>query len=121
MWRWLGARARIAIEHGVPSLAVTFLPIPEPWALPVRTLLYTAGSFTIAYLATAQLFALTEKVRVIDVLVRNVGFATIRSMFVLGIGGGILYALLQHPVGYFMAPGLLGFLFTVRSNVASAQ
>ncbi len=51
----------------------------------------------------------------------NVGLITVGSMLVLCFSGGILYQLLQTPVGYLMAPGLFGFLIAVRGNVADAQ
>jgi putative nucleotidyltransferase with HDIG domain len=39
----------------------------------------------------------------------------------LSFSGGIIFLLLQSPVGYVMAPALFGFVLAVRGNVADAQ
>ena len=119
--RWIGNKARTALEHAVPSLIVAQIPIPEPFALPIRTVIYGVLTLLIGYAITAQVFALSEGTSVLTILARNVGVTTIRSMLVLSFGGGILYGLLLVPVGYLMAPGLVGFLLVVRANVSAAQ
>ena len=122
--RWLGNRARTAIEHAIPSLVAASLPFDGSWALPARTAVYSLLTVSVGYLITAQLFAIVERTNVIAILLRNVGLTTVRSMLVLGVGGGILYALLVYPprpLGFLMAPGLLGFLLIVRDNVSASQ
>ncbi len=47
--------------------------------------------------------------------------STLSATLALSFSGGILYLLLQTPVGYVMAPGLFGFILAVRGNVADAQ
>jgi MFS family permease len=75
----------------------------------------------INYAFTAMAFALHNRASIFDVVRQNVDFTTVLSTLVLAFAGGILYALLQDPRGYLMAPGLFGFLIAVRGNVADAQ
>src|SRR6266581_9577831 len=54
-------------------------------------------------------------------LSESVGPDTLMSTTILSFSGGILFLLVQSTVGMVMAPGLLGFLLAVRSNVRDVQ
>src|SRR5438094_2743258 len=62
-----------------------------------------------------------NRTSVLSTLFDNVGFTTLLGTAALSFSGGIIYLLLQSPVGYIMAPGLFGFVLAVRGNVADAQ
>jgi MFS family permease len=57
----------------------------------------------------------------LQALVENVGFTTIRTMMIMGFVGGMLYLVLVPQVGYVMALGLFGILIAIRANLADAQ
>jgi putative nucleotidyltransferase with HDIG domain len=120
-WGFLFNRAMPAIAHVVPSLAVASVGEGSWWALPVRTFLYVVASVGLNYILTALVMSYVGRVSVFTTLFENVGVATLFATFALSFSGGIIYLLLQTPVGYIMAPGLFGFVLAVRGNVADAQ
>ena len=120
-WGFLFNRAMPAIAHVVPSLAVASVGEGSWWALPVRTLLYVVASVGLNYILTALGMSYVNRASVLTTLFENVGLSTLVATVALSFSGGIIYLLLQHPVGYIMAPGLFGFVLAVRGNVADAQ
>ena len=121
-WGFLFNRAMPAIAHVVPSLAVASLGEGSSWwAIPVRTLLYVVASVGLNYLLTALGMSYVSRASVLTTLFENVGLSTLLATVALSFSGGIIYLLLQTPVGYIMAPGLFGFVLAVRGNVADAQ
>jgi putative nucleotidyltransferase with HDIG domain len=120
-WGFLFNRAMPAIAHVVPSLAVASVGEGTWWALPVRTLLYVLASVGLNYILTALVMSYVGRASVLTTLFENVGVATLLATIALSFSGGIIYLLLQTPVGYIMAPGLFGFVLAVRGNVADAQ
>jgi putative nucleotidyltransferase with HDIG domain len=120
-WGFLFNRAMPAIAHVVPSLAVASVGEGSWWALPVRTLLYVVASVGLNYILTALGMSYVSRASVLTTLFENVGLSTLVATVALSFSGGIIYLLLQHPVGYIMAPGLFGFVLAVRGNVADAQ
>jgi putative nucleotidyltransferase with HDIG domain len=62
-----------------------------------------------------------SKTSVFVTLFDNIGVTTLLGTAALSFSGGIIYLLLQSPVGYIMAPGLFGFVLAVRGNVADVQ
>jgi putative nucleotidyltransferase with HDIG domain len=110
-----------AIAHVIPSLAVASIGEGSWWALPVRTLLYVIASVGLNYLLTALSISYISRSSVLTTLFENVGLSTLLATLALSFSGGIIYLLLQNPVGYIMAPGLFGFVLAVRGNVGDAQ
>ncbi|MGH7902644.1 MAG: MFS transporter [Candidatus Dormibacteraceae bacterium] len=121
LWQALFNRANLAITHAASSLVVLAIPIHGVWTVPVRTVGYSLAIVAINYPLTALGFSLFTRTSVGSILVNNLRLATFQAMLILGFAGGTLYVLLEHPVGYLMAPGLLGVLLAVRSNVGHAQ
>ena len=120
-WGFLFNRAMFAIAHVIPSLAVASIGEGSWWALPVRTLLYVIASVGLNYLLTALSISYISRSSVLTTLFENVGLSTLLATLALSFSGGIIYLLLQNPVGYIMAPGLFGFVLAVRGNVGDAQ
>lgn len=120
-WAVFFNRAMYAITYGLPSIGLSFVHFGGTWQLPLKTLLYALAAIAINYPLTARAVAFVVKAPMWQTLRDNVGLVTVGSMLVLCFSGGILYQLLQTNVGYFMAPGLFGFLVAVRGNVADAQ
>jgi putative nucleotidyltransferase with HDIG domain len=120
-WGFLFNRAMFAIAHVIPSLAVASVGEGSWWALPVRTLLYVVASVGLNYLLTALSISYINRTSVLTTLFENVGVSTLLATVALSFSGGIIYLLLQNPVGYIMAPGLFGFVLAVRGNVGDAQ
>jgi len=120
-WGFLFNRAMPTIAHVIPSLAVASLGEGTWWALPVRTLLYVMASVGLNYTLTALLYSYISRASVFTTLFENVGLTTLLATVALSFSGGIIYLLLQNPVGYIMAPGLFGFVLAVRGNVGDAQ
>ena len=121
LWRLVFVRASTALNHGVASAAAAAIVVPDPWTLPVRTLVYSLMVVCINLPLTAGLFAGLNHTSVIREIVENAGFSTVRSIVILGFAGGILFLILQQPVGYVMAPALGGLLLAVRANMADLQ
>jgi len=120
-WRGAFNRSKTALEFGLPSVLVAHIHLAGPIETPVRTLILSALSIAIGYPIVARFFAYLEHDRVISVLRSNVGLYTLQSNLVLGFGGGALSMLLRLPAGYVMGLGLLGLLWTVRSNMLGIQ
>jgi putative nucleotidyltransferase with HDIG domain len=91
--------------------------------VPVKAVIFGLAVLFFNYSFTALGFALLQRKPMIQVLLDNLGRAGIQSVLILAFAGGMMYVLLQQPsgVGYLLVPGLLGFLFVVRSNVAYAN
>src|SRR5207248_7934843 len=100
---------------------VTFVPTDDVWSLPAKTLLYVLAAIAMNYPLTGRAIAYMHRAPFLETLRENIGLVTVGSMLVLGFAGGIIYQLLQFPVGYLLAPGLFGFVVAVRGNVADAQ
>src|SRR5207253_23351 len=91
------------------------------WGLPVSTLFYVVSAVTLNYVLTALVMAMASRTSVLSTLFDNVGVTTLIGTAALSFSGGIIWLLLQYPIGYIMAPGLFGFVLAVRGNVADAQ
>jgi MFS family permease len=120
-WAFLFNSANAALSYGLPSLALTYVDIPEPYSLPIKTAILTFAVICINYPLTARVFAAIADMSMLQALVENVGFTTIRTMMIMGFLGGMLYLVLVPPVGYVMALGLFGILIAIRANLADAQ
>lgn len=120
-WAFFFNAANAALSYGVPSLILTFVQIPEPYTLPVRTVVLTFGVICINYPLTARVFAAMSQTSILQALVENVGFTTLRTMMIMGFVGGMLELILEKDVGYVMALGLFGVLIAIRANLADAQ
>lgn len=120
-WAFVFNRAMYAIAHVLPSVAVSSIGGDSWWGLPIRTAAYVLASVAINYFLTGLLFSYTRKTSFWTTVAQNVGAATLAATVALNFSGGIIYLLIQLPVGYIMAPGLFGFLLAARSNVADAQ
>ncbi len=120
-WAFLFNRAMYSIAHVVPSIAVASIGQGSWWALPVRTAVYVVAAIGLNYFMTALGMSFVARSSVWTTLFENVGLSTLMATLALSFAGGILYLLLQTPVGYIMAPGLFGFILAVRGNVADAQ
>src|SRR5438093_8895372 len=119
-WAFLFNRAMSAVSHVVPSIVVASIGDSLLW-LPVRTVVYVLATVAINYILTALLFSCIRRVPILTTIVENVGISTVIATVALSFSGGIIRLLLEHPVGYIMAPGLFGFVLAVRGNVADAQ
>jgi putative nucleotidyltransferase with HDIG domain len=121
-WPTLFNRANVAIAHAIPSLAVSYLiPADQFWTVPVRTILYVAAFILINYPVAARVFGYINGTGLMQTLLDNITFSTLRSVTALGFGGAIVYQLLQVPVGYLIVPGFFAFLVAVRGNLADVQ
>jgi putative nucleotidyltransferase with HDIG domain len=121
-WAFLFNRAMTATAHVVPSLAVASVGDDNNWwTLPMRTVLYATTSVGLNYILTALGWSYVGRTSVVTTLFENVGLSALLATLVLSFSGGIIYLLLQSPVGYVMAPALFGFVLAVRGNVADAQ
>ena len=119
-WAFLFNRAMLATAYVLPSLAVESLHLGL-WGLPISTLLYVVSAVTLNYILTALVMAMATRTSVLSTLLDNVGVTTLIGTAALSFSGGIIWLLLQNPIGYIMAPGLFGFVLAVRGNVADAQ
>ena len=120
-WAFLFNGANSALSYGVPSLALTYISIPEPYSLPIKTVVLTFAVICINYPLTARVIGALANMSVLQALVENVGITTIRTMMIMGFVGGMLVLVLITPVGYVMALGLFGILIAIRANLADAQ
>jgi putative nucleotidyltransferase with HDIG domain len=119
-WAFLFNRAMLATAYVLPSLAVESLHLGL-WGLPISTLLYVVSAVSLNYVLTALVMAMATRTSVLSTLLDNVGVTTLIGTAALSFSGGIIWLLLQNPIGYIMAPGLFGFVLAVRGNVADAQ
>src|SRR6266480_4705545 len=120
-WAFLFNRAMLATAYVLPSLAVNSIDNRLTWGLPLKTLIFVVSAVSLNYILTALVMAYLNRTSVLSTLFDNVGFTTLLGTAALSFSGGIIYLLLQSPVGYIMAPGLFGFVLAVRGNVADAQ
>jgi len=120
-WAFFFNRAMAATAHVIPSIAVASIGEGSWWAVPVRTGVYVAASVGLNYILTALGMSYVRRTPVWTTIFENVGTSTLVATVALSFSGGILFLLLQTPVGYIMAPGLFAFVLAVRGNVADAQ
>ncbi len=120
-WALAFTRANTAIDNVVPSLVVTLIPAGEWWTLPAQTLAYSTLGIVLNYSVTARALSFIYRTPFMTTLYQNVGPVALSSTAILYFSGGILYLLIQTPIGMLMAPGLFGFLLAVRGNVADVQ
>jgi len=121
-WAFFFNRAMYSIAHVVPSIAVTAIGTDGSWwSLPTRTAVYVVAAVGLNYIMTGLGMSFVRRSSVWTTIFENVGLSTLSATLALSFSGGILYLLLQTPVGYVMAPGLFGFILAVRGNVADAQ
>jgi putative nucleotidyltransferase with HDIG domain len=120
-WAFLFNRAMLATSYVVPSVAAHAIDVGDPWTTPLRTLVYVVAAVGLNYTLTALVWAYVNQTSILSTLFDNVGVTTLLGTAALSFSGGIIYLLLQSPVGYIMAPGLFGFVLAVRGNVADAQ
>jgi putative nucleotidyltransferase with HDIG domain len=121
-WAFLFNRAMAAIAHVVPSLAVASIGQDQDWwTIPVRTVLYATASVALNYLLAALGWSFVRRASVLTTLFENVGLSTLTATVSLSFAGGIIYLLVQSPVGLIMAPGLFVFVLAVRGTFADAQ
>jgi predicted MFS family arabinose efflux permease len=120
-WALVFSRANAAIDNVLPSLAVTLVPTNQWWTLPAETLAYAGLSIVLNYSVTARALSFIYRTPFITTLSENVGAVALTSTAILYFSGGILFLLIQSPVGMLMAPGLFGFLLAVQRNVADVQ
>jgi putative nucleotidyltransferase with HDIG domain len=119
-WAFLFNRAMFATSYVIPSIAVGALGHDIEW-LPVKTLVYVVTALSLNYTLTALGMAFVNRTSLVSTLFENVGVTALLGTAGLSFSGGIIYLLLQNPIGYIMAPGLFGFVLAVRGNVADAQ
>ena len=120
-WAFLFNRATIANACVIPSIAVASLGSGTDWSLPVRTVILVVAALGLNYVITALSVSYVTKAPVLTILFENIGGPAVLGTAALSFSGGIIYLLLQTPVGYVMAPGLFGFVLAVRGNVSDAQ
>jgi putative nucleotidyltransferase with HDIG domain len=119
-WAFLFNRAMVATAYVIPSIAVASFGNGLE-VVPLKTVVYVVLALSLNYTLTALGMAFVSRSSVVTMLFENVGVAALIGTAALSFSGGIIYLLLQTPVGYVMAPGLFGFVLAVRGNVADAQ
>lgn len=119
-WAFLFNRAMFATSYVVPSIVVASLG-SNLALLPVKTALYVIAALGLNYTLTALGWAFVTRVSFVSTLFENVGLSALFGTAAVSFSGGIIYLLLQSPIGYVMAPGLFGFVLAVRGNLADAQ
>ena len=120
-WAFLFNRAMFCLTYAIPSLLLLFIPPIGVSTLPIKTILFTVAIVLINYPLMAISVARMNRVPLMQALIDHIGLSTLRSMLVLGFLGGVLYQLLDQPVGYVMAAGLFGLLLAVRANLEDVQ
>jgi putative nucleotidyltransferase with HDIG domain len=119
-WAFLFNRGMFATSYVIPSIAVSSFGHSIEW-LPIKTLVYVITALSLNYILTALGMAFVNRTSLVSTLFENVGVTALLGTAGLSFSGGIIYLLLQSPIGYVMAPGLFGFVLAVRGNVADAQ
>lgn len=119
-WAFLFNRGMFATSYVIPSVVVSSFGHGIGW-LPVKTLVYVVTALGLNYTLTALGWAFVNRASLVTTLFENVGVTALLGTAGLSFSGGIIYLLLQNPIGYVMAPGLFGFVLAVRGNVADAQ
>jgi len=112
-WAFLFNRAMLATAYVFPSLVVQSIHLDDSWELPLRTLVFVISAVSLNYILTALVMSYANRTSVLSTLFDNVGVTTLIGTAALSFSGGIIYLLLQSPVGYIMAPGLFGFVLAV--------
>lgn len=120
-WAAIYNRANLGLSYGLPALLVSHISLDSFVDLPTRTIIFGLCNLTINYFLTALAIASTSRVSISATLMENIGFGAVRSLLILSFAGGILFAVLLQPGGYILSLGLLGFVFSVRANMADAQ
>ena len=110
----------VAVSYVIPSIAVASFGNGID-LIPLKTVVYAGAALSLNYILTALGWAFVSKSSLVSTLFENVGVTALIGTAALSFSGGIIYLLLQSPVGYVMAPGLFGFVLAVRGNVADAQ
>src|SRR5207249_2928136 len=98
-WAFLFNRAMLAIANVIPSLAVMSFGHGLEW-LPLKTVLYVAAALSLNYTLTALGWAFVSRVSLVATLFENVGLTALMGTAALSFSGGIIYLLLQKPIGY---------------------
>jgi len=119
-WAFLFNRGMFSTSYVLPSVVVSSFGHGLEW-LPVKTLVYVVSALGLNYILTALGWAFVNRASLVTTLFENVGLTALLGTAGLSFSGGIIYLLLQNPIGYVMAPGLFGFVLAVRGNVADAQ
>lgn len=84
-------------------------------------MVYAATVAGLNYLSTAFMLALVQRKSFGVTLSENVGLSLVSATLVVSFAGGILYFLLQFPVGYFIVPVLFGLVLATRGGIADVQ
>jgi putative nucleotidyltransferase with HDIG domain len=119
-WAFLFNRGMFSTSYVIPSIVVSSFGHSLEW-LPLKTLVYVVTALGLNYILTALGMAFVNRTSLVSTLFENVGVTALLGTAGLSFSGGIIYLLLQNPIGYVMAPGLFGFVLAVRGNVADAQ
>jgi putative nucleotidyltransferase with HDIG domain len=119
-WAFLFNRGMFSTSYVIPSIVVNSFGHGLEW-LPLKTLVYVVSALGLNYTLTALGMAFVNRASLVTTLFENVGVTALLGTAGLSFSGGIIYLLLQSPIGYIMAPGLFGFVLAVRGNVADAQ
>jgi len=122
-WAFLFNRAQGATLHVIPSLVVARVFTGDA-LLPVRAIVFIAIAVALNYLITAVAISAVNRTSFWATLLDNVGLGALLPTVALNFAGAILVLLLKaspQPVGYFVAPGLFGFVIAVRATIADGQ
>ena len=119
-WAFFFNRAMISTSFVIPSIVVASFGSSLD-LVPVKTVVYVVTALSFNYVLTALGWAYVSKSSVVSTLFENIGLSPLIGTAALSFSGGIIYLLLQSPVGYIMVPGLFGFVLAVRGNHADAQ
>jgi response regulator RpfG family c-di-GMP phosphodiesterase len=128
-WAFFYNHAMLAAVYAFPSIVVAhigpsvirFDSWDDYWVIPVRTAAYAVTALGLNYLSTALALALVQRKSFWVTLFDNVGLHLVFATLTLSFAGGVLYLLLQFPVGYVIAPVLFGFVLAIRGNIADAR
>jgi putative nucleotidyltransferase with HDIG domain len=128
-WAFFYNHAMLAAVYVLPSIAVAHIgpssvrldSWDDYWVIPVRTAAYAVTALGLNYLSTVLALALVQRESFWVTLSDNIGLSSPLATLTLSFASGILYLLLQFPVGYVVAPGLFGFVLAIRGNIADAQ
>lgn len=119
-WAFLFNRAMFATSYAVPSIVVASMGSSLE-LVPLKTVVYVIAALGLNYTLTALGWAFVTRASLVATLFENVGPAAVFGTAAVSFSGGIIYVLLQSPIGWVMAPGLFGFVLAVRGNLADAQ
>jgi putative nucleotidyltransferase with HDIG domain len=122
-WAFLFNRAQFATGHVIPSIVVAQL-FPGDELLPVRAIAYIGVELALNYVMVALAISAVSRRGFWATLLDNVGLGALLPTLALNFAGAILVLLLKatpQPVGYFIAPGLFGFVLAIRATIADVQ